>query len=169
MSSDNPTQSADTLAFLSLRLWLGLRALATGIEKFAGTVTVQQPLVDANGVPDPSGAIVEIDQKVYGFQHYHAIPDSLETSLSTQPLLPAFLTKPFYASLGYVLILLGVTLLLGIKTRWSLFAMGLLYTGLTFGLILIKQDPGVAWLAIHVGLIALALRWEKHNRFALTR
>ncbi len=169
MRSGNTPITSETLGFLTLRLWLAMRAIATGLEKFAGTVVVQQPLLDADGKPDPE-TMVEIEQKVYGFSHYKAIPDSMETSFASQPLLPGWLTSPFYASLGYLLILLGVLLLLGVKSRWTLFVMGLLYTGLTFGLILIKQDPGVAWLAIHITLIAIALRWEhQHNRFTLTR
>jgi thiosulfate dehydrogenase [quinone] large subunit len=47
--------------------------------------------------------------------------------------------------------------------------MGLLYVSLTVGLILIKQDSGIAWLAIHIGLIAYALTLTKYNRFAITR
>lgn len=164
-----PSTSSETLAFLTLRLWLGARALVAGIEKFAGTVTVQKPLLDADGNPDMSGAMVEVEQKVYSFSHYRAIPDSLETSFATQPLLPAFFTKPYYAVLGYVLIALGLLLLLGVKTRPVLFIMGLLYTSLTFGLILIKQDAGVAWLAIHVIMVALALTWEKYNRYTLVK
>jgi thiosulfate dehydrogenase (quinone) large subunit len=166
-NSDTPSSSSETLAFLTLRVWLGARALIAGVEKFAGTVSVQQPLVDAAGNPDPSGAVVEIDKKVYSLSNYHAVPDSLQTSFASQPLLPEFLTKPYYAVLGYVLIALGAALLLGIKSRAVLFVMGLLYTSLTFGLMLIKQDPGVAWLAIHIIMIALALVWEKHNRYTL--
>jgi thiosulfate dehydrogenase [quinone] large subunit len=158
-----------TLAFLSLRLWLAGRALITGVEKFSAKISVQEPLLDASGSPDPSGAMVEIDKKVYGFSHYHAVPESLQTRLGAEPLLPDFLTKPFYAALGPVLVITGVFLLLGIASRASLFAMGLLYCALTAGLILIGQDDGVSWLAIHVGLIALALTLVDHNRFALTR
>ncbi len=169
----NPTSPSstpsETSAFLLLRLWLGLRALVAGIEKFGGEVTVQQPLLGADGQPDPSGAMVEIEQKVYGFSYYQGVPDALRTSFAGQPLLPSFLATPFYASLGYILILLGITLLLGIKTRWTLVAMGVLYTMLSVGLILIKQDAGVAWLAIHLGLIVFALQLDKYNRFAVTR
>jgi len=43
----------------------------------------------------------------------------------------------------------------------------LIYVALTVGLILIKQDDGVAWLGIHMALIAFALILAKHNRFAL--
>jgi thiosulfate dehydrogenase [quinone] large subunit len=161
--------SGRTLAFLSLRLWLGLRALIAGVEKFSARISVQEPLLGADGAPDPSGAIVEIERKVYGFSHYSAVPDSLRTKFAEEPLLPAFLTAPFYAVLGPVLILLGLLLLLGVVSRLSLFAMGVVYTVLTAGLMLIGQDAGVSWLAIHLGLVALALSLADANRFTLTR
>jgi thiosulfate dehydrogenase (quinone) large subunit len=145
--------SGSSLAFLILRLWLGLRALFTGLEKFSTKIKIQQPLLDANGQPDPSGAIVEIEQKVYGFQYYHAVPESLKTKFSEEPLLPTFLTTPFYTVLGPLLLLLGGALLLGVFTRLSLYGMGLLYCFLTVGLILIGQDQGVSWLAAHIVLV----------------
>jgi thiosulfate dehydrogenase [quinone] large subunit len=40
---------------------------------------------------------------------------------------------------------------------------------LTVGLILIKQDDGVAWLGIHVALVAFALALARHNRFTLLK
>jgi thiosulfate dehydrogenase (quinone) large subunit len=172
-SIENPTSTScncgEIAGFLLLRLWLGGRALLSGIEKFSAEVTVQKPLLLDNGAPDPSGAMLEVEEKVYGFEHYQGVPDALRTSFAAQPLLPSFLTTPFYASLGYILIILGIALLIGLKTRWTLTAMGVLYTILTFGLILIKQDSGVAWLGIHLALIVMALQLYKHNRYALTR
>lgn len=161
--------SGGNLAFLTLRLWLGGRALLSGLEKYSAKITIQEPLLDAAGAPDSSGAMVEIEKKVYGLSHYHAVPDSLQTKFAAEPLLPDFLTKIFYASLGPALLLLGIALILGIATRISLFLTGLLYTSLTLGLILIGQDQGVSWLAIHIGLVALALSLVDHNRFAVTR
>lgn len=70
--------------------------------------------------------------------------------------------------LGPALLILGLTVLLGVATRFSLFAMGLLYTSLTFGLILLKQDAGIAWLATHIVLIAMALALSQYNRWAVT-
>ncbi len=171
MSSSEPSSpdAGATWAFLSLRLWLGARALLAGIEKFSEKITVQEPLRDASGVADPSGAIVEIQKKVYGFSHYHAVPESMQTKFLQEPLLPAALTTPFFAVLGYALVLLGLMLLLGLWTRFSLVLMALLYTVLMIGLLLIRQEDGVAWLGIHLGLIAFALTLAKHNRFALTR
>jgi thiosulfate dehydrogenase [quinone] large subunit len=47
--------------------------------------------------------------------------------------------------------------------------MGLLYISLTWGLILINQDAGVAWLGVHMIMIVLMLSWAKHNRFELLK
>ena len=44
---------------------------------------------------------------------------------------------------------------------------GLVYVGLSFGLMAVQESEGVAWLAIHVGLIAGALVLVRHSRFAL--
>ena len=60
-------------------------------------------------------------------------------------------------------------LLVGLGTRVSLFLQGLLYIGLTAGLILIKQDDGIAWLGIHVALVAFALILSQHNRLCLLK
>lgn len=55
-------QTPSTLSFWLLRLWLGARALLSGIEKFAGTKLVQEPLLDEFGNPDVTGAMVEVKQ-----------------------------------------------------------------------------------------------------------
>jgi thiosulfate dehydrogenase (quinone) large subunit len=133
---------AGTYAYLILRCWLGLRALLTGLEKYAGKVSEQQPLLDEFGEPDINGAMVEVSRKVYGFAHYDTC-------------------------LGPTLIILGSTLLLGVAPRLTLFAQGLLYCSLSVGLILINESGGVAWLGIHVLLIVAALRYVNHDRFAL--
>jgi thiosulfate dehydrogenase [quinone] large subunit len=126
----------------------------------------------AQAVAQPAsdcGATVEVQEKFYALANYQAVPDALRDKLAAEPLMPGFLTAPFYAVLGWLLIALGITLLLGLWTRLSLFAMGLLYTGLTLGLVILKQDAGVSWLAIHIGLVGYALHLSKFNRFALTR
>jgi thiosulfate dehydrogenase [quinone] large subunit len=170
MTESPPTSrdSGSTLAVLLLRAWLGVRAILTGIEKFADSRTLQVPLLDASGKPDSSGAVVEVTQKFYSLHSYHAIPDSMREKFAQEPLLPTVLTTPYYGILGWALIALGVAVILGLWTRASLFLMGLLYVSLTVGLILIKQDAGVSWLAIHIALVAMALSLCRHNRFTLT-
>ena len=63
----------------------------------------------------------------------------------------------------------GVMVLIGLGTRISLFVQGLIYTALTVGLILIKQDDGISWLGIHIALVAFALVLAKNNKFALLK
>lgn len=159
-----------TLAFLVLRGWLAVRAILAGIEKFGAFKTIQKPFVDpTTGMEDPSGAMVEVKQKFYSLTNYSGIPQSLKDKFATEPMLPHAATTPFYGLIGYALIALGLMLLLGVGTRISLFLQGILYIMLTAGLILIKQEDGVAWLGIHVALVALALVLAKYNRFALLK
>jgi len=157
------------LGFLTLRLWLGSRALLTGLEKYVGKSVTQEPLLDSTGQPDISGATMQVESKVYGFSYYRALPESLRTKFDAEPLLPAFATKTFCAILGPSLIVLGLAVLLGLFTRPALFLSGVIYTALTLGLILIGQDQGVAALGVHIALVAFALVRAQDNRFTVTR
>ena len=118
---------------------------------------------------DPSGALVDVKVKVYALTNYSGIPDSLKQKFVDEPLLPKFALASFDWALGPILILTGIMLLLGLGTRLSLFLQGLIYIALTAGLILIRQDDGVAWLGIHLALVAMALLLVKHNRFTLLK
>jgi len=166
-STSGPDLGA-SLGFLLLRLWLSVRAIFTGIEKFAGSKSSDAP-VEIDGAINTYGLTSAQSDKFYSLGNHHGVPDSLYVKLQSEPLLPEFALKFFDASLGYVLIALGLTLLLGIASRISLFLMGLVYIGLTLGLILLKQDAGIAWLGIHVLLVAFALFHVRYNRFALMR
>ena len=159
-----------TLAFLILRGWLAVRAILTGIEKFGTYKTIQQPLIDpTTGMEDPSGAMLDVKVKVYSLTNYSGIPAPLKDKFAHEPLLPHFLANAFDHLLGPAFILTGLMLLLGLGTRISLFAQGLIYIALTVGLILIRQDDGISWLGIHVALVAFALLLAKHNKFALLK
>lgn len=169
MTPNNETPSTDLSLFFGmilLRLWLAIRAIVTGIEKFAGTNTSDSPVI-MDGAPNAYGLTETTTGKAYAFSNYHGVPAPLYDKFSNEPLIPNFALGIYDIVLGPALIILGVTLLLGIATRISLFAMGLLYTSLTIGLILIKQDAGIAWLGIHMALIVMALALTKHNRFAI--
>ena len=169
-SAPGGSSSCDaTLAFLVLRGWLAVRAIFTGLEKFGAYKTIQQPLLDATGQPDASGALVEVKVKYYALANYSGIPAGLKGKFAHEPLLPQFAMTPYDRLLGPVLILTGLMLLLGLGTRFSLFLQGLIYITLTVGLILIGQNDGIAWLGIHVALIAFALILAKNNKFALLK
>jgi len=159
-----------TLAFLLLRGWLGLRALLAGIEKFGAYKTVQQPLLDpTTGQPDASGAVVEFKEKFYALANYAGIPPSLKAKFDHEALLPHFALATFDTLLGPALILTGVMLLIGLGTRISLFVQGFIYLALSVGLILINQPDGIAWLGIHVALVAFALTLARYNTLALLK
>jgi thiosulfate dehydrogenase [quinone] large subunit len=113
--------------------------------------------------------MIEVKEKFYALTNYSAMPQSLKDKFALEPVLPQVAVTPFYALLGWVLILSGVMLLLGLGTRISLVIQGVLYIALTVGLILIHQEDGVAWLGVHVGLVALALTLARYNRFNLLK
>jgi thiosulfate dehydrogenase [quinone] large subunit len=159
-----------TYAFLVLRLWLGARALFVGIEKFGAYKSVAMPLIDPEtGQPDASGVMVNVNIKSYSLANYAGIPAALRDKFSHQPLLPKFALVAFDKMLGPAFILTGIMLLIGLGTRLSLLAQALLFIALTVGLVLIDQSDGVAWLGIHIGLVAGAFLLVEHNRFAVLK
>ena len=159
---------SDKLALISgsvlLRVWLGVRAIQSGIEKFATTTQVER-LVEVDGVPNDYGLTEEATVKAYEFGAYKGIPPALEATFSDQPLIPAFMLPVYNIVLGPALLILGFTVLLGIASRASLFLLGMLYVSLTWGLILLGSagDAGVAWLGTHIILIVLALQLTRHD------
>jgi thiosulfate dehydrogenase [quinone] large subunit len=129
-------------AFLLLRLFLGLRTLLAGIEKFESKGT-------------------------YSFANYYVNMDRMASGITGASFLPLWATKNFAHAIGYVLLLLGAALLLGVKSRATLVLTGLTYVGLSFGLMAVQESQGVAWLAVHVIMIAGALVLVQHDRYAV--
>ena len=159
-----------TFAFLALRLWLGVRALFVGIDKFGVYKSVAMPLIDpTTGQPDASGVMVNVNIKSYAWANYAGIPASMADKFAHEPLLPKFALTAFDRMLGPAFILTGLMLLIGLGTRLSLLAQAALYIALTVGLVLIEQNDGVAYLGIHIGLVAAALLLAQYNRFAVLK
>jgi len=159
-----------TFAFLILRLWLGFRALFVGIQKYAAYKSVAMPLIDpSTGQPDASGVMVNVSVKSYALANYAGIPVGLKDKFAHEPLFPKFALTLFDHMLGPLFILTGIMLILGLGTRVSLLVQGLLFIALTVGLVLIDQNDGVAYLGIHVGLVAAAFLLVQHNRFAVLK
>jgi len=170
-TTNAPVSTFDyTLAFIVLRLWLAVRNIVTGIEKFGAYNIVQKPIIDkVTGMEDAGGATLDVKVKFYASTNYSGIPASLKDKFSNEPLLPHPMLALFDRLLGPALIITGLMLLVGLGTRLSLFVQGLIYIALTVGLILIHQDDGVSWLGIHVALVAIALVLAKHNKFAILK
>jgi thiosulfate dehydrogenase [quinone] large subunit len=159
-----------TFAFLALRLWLGVRALFVGIQKFAVYKSVAMPLIDpSTGQPDASGVMVNVSVKSYGLSNYVGMPVALKDKFAHDPLFPKFALTLFDRMLGPAFILTGIMLIIGLGTRVSLLIQGLLFIALTVGLVLIDANDGVAYLGIHIGLVAAAFLLVQHNRFAVLK
>ena len=159
-----------TNAFLILRLWLAVRSLFIGIEKYSSYRSVAMPLIDpSTGQPDASGVMVNVNIKTYALANYAGIPAALRDKFAHEPLFPKFALVAFDKMLGPLFILTGIMLLIGLGTRLSLLAQALLYIALTVGLVLIDQPDGVAYLGIHIGLVAGALLLAEHNRFVVLK
>lgn len=159
-----------TFAFLALRLWLGVRALCAGIQKYAAYKSVAIPLIDpSTGQPDASGVMVNVSVKSYALANYTGIPAGLRDKFAHDPLFPKFALVLFDRMLGPALILTGIMLIIGLGTRLSLIIQGLLFIALTMGLVLIDANDGVAYLGIHIGLVAAAFLLVEHNRFVVLK
>lgn len=171
MSTTNISASSPlglVFASLLLRIWLGVRALQTGIEKFAGKAMSDQP-IEIDGKPYSPDLTEMSSSKVYALGNYHGIPESMRASFSEEPLMMGWALKVYDLTLGPLLIILGLAILLGICSRVSLLLLGLLYVSLTWGLILLGQDAGIAWLGVHVIMVAMALNWADHNRLCILK
>lgn len=140
--SSTTSRGEYTAAFLILRLFLGLRTLMAGLEKF-----------EAN--------------KSYTTENYSENMNRMATGISNNSVIPLWAAKAFALPLGYILVILGLAILLGLKTRVALFITGLVYVGLSFGLMAVQEGEGVAWLAVQVLMFSVALVYVRHNRFAL--
>ncbi len=141
-NSSTNVRCEHTAAFLILRLFLGLRTLIAGLEKF-----------EAN--------------KSFSFSNYTENMTRMATGISNYSLIPLWAAKGFALSLGFLLVGIGAAILLGIKSRTSLFFGGLLYVGLGFGLMAVQEGEGVAWIGMQVLMFAFALYLVRADRFAL--
>ncbi len=159
---DSGREWGAALGFVLLRLWLSMRAIVAGIEKYSGTATSDAP-VSIDGAVNTYGLTASTSQKTYALANHHGIPEALAGKFQAEPLLPGFALTFMDTYLGAILVVLGALLLVGLFTRITLFLMGLVYLALTVGLILIGQDAGVAWLGTHVLIVAFALSQSRYS------
>ena len=147
--SENSTQSTqssnasnDSWAFLGLRLFLAIRWFFAGLEKF--------------GTPGN-----------YSFENYYAKMSGMAYGIAENSIMPGWATKVFALPLGYIMLLLSVTMLLGVKLRISLIVSLLLYVGLSVGLMAVDEQHGIAWLGIHVIMSVMALKMVGSARWVV--
>lgn len=182
-----------TMAFWLIRFWLAARAIGTGLTKFIGKVEGEVPnpvyaaklkeaMADGLSREDAAAVIADVPEKIQGtmevlsFANYHGLPTKGPMTVDTfsaSPLMPSFMVEPYAFVLGFALIGLGLTTLLGICTRLSLFLMGLLYISLTYGFIILEPSmgpsaaAGIAYLGVHLLIIVAGLFLADYNKFEL--
>lgn len=150
-----------------LRVWLAVRAIQTGLEKYAAVKQIPGQAVKVDGVPNEEGLSAVGTAKVYAIENYHGVPEALMKKFQAEPMMLKWALPLYDKVLGPALLVLGIAILVGFAYRTSLFLLGLLYVSLTWGLILIKQDDGVSWLGVHMILIVMALALAQHNRLSI--
>jgi thiosulfate dehydrogenase [quinone] large subunit len=137
--------SAESWAFISLRLFLGLRFLLAGLGKFK---------TEAND---------------YSFDKYY---DSFATwiiSTFEKTDIPGFLVAIYAYSIGYVEIILGLLLLVGVKTKWVLALIALTYVSLAYGQMVLGNGSKVNEIGFYLIFTTAALYFVRHNKLESLR
>lgn len=142
-------------ALFALRLFIAVRMFGIGLAKFVAIETIY----DENGVPAMA--------RNYAFENYQGVPADFVAKLVTDPLFPPWAIHWFSQMLGPMIIGMGLCVLLGVKLKWSLTILALIFAGLIFGLSLIVPDaqpPIFDLLAIVIALyLTEKIEKEKEN------
>ena len=146
-TNERPPFSELTLAYWLLRLWLGLRLLLSGVEKFKTEGKLE-----------------------YKFSNYYDVfVKKTAPVMADNTLLPEIAVKSFLLPLGYLMIAAGFFILIGFLNRLSLLLGGLIFVSLSFGMMLLPDPHQTLDLGLYVALFAGALALVKHNKLGLTR
>lgn len=136
-------------ANLILRLWVGLRLVMAGIDKFRDKAT-----------------------KIYNFSDWTTLKANVKPlydNMTKETFLPNVMVADFVFFLSYALIIVGVWVIVGLFSRLSLLAAGLLFVSLSFGLMALPDDDQAVFRGIEVAITAFALVTANrhHNRLSL--
>lgn len=149
-------------ANLLLRLWIGLRLLGAGIDKWrSGTCW------GFKGA-GPDGTEIDIARGVtFTAENY----DKKLANIAKLTFDKGFLPKPMcdmYAQpLGYILLGVGAWVIVGLLSEFSLLAAGFVFLSLGVGLATLPDDTEVVLIGIHILIVAAALATSKHKNFSL--
>lgn len=136
--------SNEDWAFLGLRLFLAFRWFFAGLDKFGSVGN-------------------------YSFENYYRTMSGMAGGIADNSIIPGWATKIFALPMGYLMLLLSVTILLGIKMRISLIVSLLLYIGLSVGLMATSEQHGIAWLGIHVIMSVMALKMVNNAKWVVLK
>lgn len=139
--------SAESWAFISLRLFLGLRFLLAGLGKFK----------NENGD--------------YSFAAYYGENGTVAkiSDLFQKTDIPGFLVSAYAHSIAHVQIILGFLLLAGVKTKWVLALYALTIVSLAYGQMILGNNATVNEIGIYLILTSAALYFVRHNKLESLR
>ena len=143
--NESNQDSNKTIAFLLLRLFLGLLFVMAFIGK------------------------LKTEAGNYSLANLAVVSQSILENFDKNTFLPRLMLVPYCYALPWVEIIVGIALLLGIKTRCALTVFGLTMVSLCFGMLLLKQSDVVANNSFYLFLGVFALYLSPYNRFSLTR
>lgn len=183
-----------TVAYLILRMLVGLMLLLLGLEKFkSGDAPYSYSRENWHGVYEksPEGEIttvksgrwLTVSQPVYEFGGFNnpevfQFKTFLDKTAKDGSILKGgerisyLLSWVFYyysQLLPYAMIISGFLILIGLFNRVALFTGGFIWISMAAGQMTLPDTATALMLAHYTLLVALAAALLKHNRFALTR
>jgi len=151
MSDSSSTKCCGSLSYdfahLLLRLWVGMRLFMAGIDKFRW----------GNG-PTVS----------FGLDNYAKKTGPLAKLMTDNSFMPEWACNAFAATIGYILIPVGLWVAIGIFTEFGLLAAGLVFLSLGFGLASLPDDTEVVTnIGLSILIVAAALVTSKAKALSL--
>lgn len=151
-NQDTGSKCCSSLAFayahLITRLWVALRLVMAGIDKFRAG----------------SG-----ETATFSMENYHKKSEQIAELMSSNSFLPADMCKLYAGSIGYVLLAVGIWVAIGLFTELSLFAAGLVLLSLGFGLAALPDDTEVVMIGVSILIAAAALMTAHAKTFSVDR
>lgn len=133
-------------ANLLLRLWIGLRLVMAGLDKFRAG---------------------EGENATFSFENYYAKVGRIAQLTWEKGFLPEWMCKAYAMPVGYLLLLAGLWAVVGIFSRIGLFFAGLVFLSLGFGLATLPDDTEVLFIGVHILIVAAALYTTPHAKFSV--
>lgn len=151
MSDSSTSKCCGSLSYdfahVLLRLWVGMRLFMAGLDKFRW----------GNG-PTVS----------FGLDNYSKKTAPLAKLMTDNSFMPQWACDAFAATIGYILIPVGIWVAIGICTEFGLLAAGLVFLSLGMGLASLPDDTEVVSnIGLSILIVAAALVTSKAKTFSL--
>jgi thiosulfate dehydrogenase [quinone] large subunit len=136
------------LAFanLLLRLWIGLRLIFAGLDKFRAG----------------SG-----EDATFSVENYEKKMQAIANLTYQNGFLPENLCNLYAKPLGYLLLIGGIWAVIGLFSRLGLLFCGFVFLSLGVGLATLPDDAEVVYIGVHILVVAGALATNQHNKLSL--